>query len=94
MKIVINSCYGGFSLSDPGIARYLELADLIMDDKFYDRDIPRDDAALIQVVEELGDGANGSFAKLKIVEIPDDVLWQIEEYDGKEWVAEQHRTWG
>jgi hypothetical protein len=48
---------------------------------------------LIQVVEELGDGANGYFAKLKIVEIPDDVLWQIEEYDGKEWVAEQHRTW-
>jgi hypothetical protein len=94
MKIVINSCYGGFSLSDPGIARYLELADLIMDDKFYDRDIPRNDPALIQVVEELGDGVNGSFAKLKIVEIPDDVLWQIEEYDGKEWVAEQHRTWG
>ena len=27
------------------------------------------------------------------VSIPDDVEWQIEEYDGMEWVAEAHRTW-
>ncbi len=25
--------------------------------------------------------------------IPDDVKWQIEEYDGLEWIAEKHRTW-
>jgi hypothetical protein len=36
---------------------------------------------------------NGDFAELKVVEIPDDVQWQIEEYDGKEWIAEKHRTW-
>ena len=59
----------------------------------YDRDIPRDDAALVQVVEELGDAANGRHASLEVVEIPDDVQWQIEEYDGREWVAESHRTW-
>ena len=35
--------------------------------------IPRDDPALIQVVEELGKGADGDHAELKIVEIPDDV---------------------
>jgi hypothetical protein len=59
----------------------------------YDRDIPRDDPALVQVVEELGEEANGRFAELKVIEIPDDVEWQVEEYDGAEWVAEKHRTW-
>jgi hypothetical protein len=93
MKVVINDCHGGFSLSVAGIARYLELADLILTSKFYDRDIPRDDTALVQVVEELGDVANGHCAKLKIVDIPDDVNWYVEEYDGLEWVAERHRTW-
>ena len=32
-------------------------------------------------------------ANLKMVEIPDDVEWEIADYDGKEWVAEKHRTW-
>jgi len=44
-------------------------------------------------VEELGEKANGQCADLKIVEIPDDVEYEIEEYDGVEWVAENHRTW-
>ena len=57
------------------------------------REIARDDAVLIQVVEELGSDANSRYSELKIVEIPDDVAWQIDEYDGAEWVAEQHRTW-
>jgi len=30
---------------------------------------------------------------LAIVEIPDDVEYTIEEYDGNEHVAEAHRTW-
>ena len=48
---------------------------------------------LIEAIEELGEKANGPFAKLKIVEVPDDVKWHIAEYDGREWVAENHRTW-
>ena len=59
----------------------------------YCRDFPRDDPALIQTVEELGDKANGWCADLGIVEIPDDVEWEIAEYDGNEHVAEKHRTW-
>ena len=55
---------------------------------------PRDDPVLVQVVEELGDAASGRFSSLAIVEIPDGVGWQIEEYDGYEHVAEKHRTWG
>lgn len=61
----------------------------------YDRDIPRNDPVLIQVVEELGAKANGAYASLKIVELPDNMVgkWHIDEYDGYEHVAENHRTW-
>lgn len=60
---------------------------------FYDRELARDDPLLVQVVEELGNKANGEYAKLKVVEIPDEVNWEIGEYDGYEHVAEKHRTW-
>jgi hypothetical protein len=53
----------------------------------------RSNPQLIEVVEELGSRANGSYAALKIVEIPDDVDVVIEEYDGDEWISEVHRTW-
>lgn len=58
----------------------------------YDRDA-RTDPALISVVEEMGEAANGFCAKLTVVEIPDGVEYTVEEYDGSEWVAEAHRTW-
>lgn len=60
---------------------------------FSDRDIARDDPYLVQVVEELGERANGRHADLKIVEVPAEVDWEIDEYDGMEWVAEKHRRW-
>ena len=60
---------------------------------FSDTDIERNDPILVQVVEELGEEANGKHATLKVVEIPDDIEWYIEEYDGCERVAEKHRTW-
>jgi hypothetical protein len=60
---------------------------------WYHSDIARDDPVLVSVVRDLGKQANGIFANLKIVEIPAAVDWQIDEYDGKEWVAEAHRTW-
>ena len=56
-------------------------------------DIERNNQYLVRVVEELGDDANGRFAELKVVDIPDEVEWQLEEYDGKEWIAEKHRIW-
>lgn len=57
------------------------------------RDLKRDHPMLLQVIEEMGEAADGACASLRIVEIPDDVEWEIEEYDGSEWVAEKHRTW-
>lgn len=61
---------------------------------FWDRSIDRDDKALVQVVEEKGKEAFGKHAELKIVQIPDDVDWEISEYDGSEHIVEVHRTWG
>lgn len=55
--------------------------------------IKRDNPLLVQVVEEMGAEANGFCAELKIVEIPFYVKWHIAEYDGVEWVAEDHQTW-
>lgn len=60
---------------------------------FYYNNIERNDPVLVQVVEELGKEANGNYAKLEIIEIPDDVDWEIDQYDGMEHIAEKHRTW-
>ena len=60
---------------------------------FNDHGIPRDDINLIRVVKELGEKSWGKCAQLAIVAIPDDVEWEIEEYDGWEHVAEKHRVW-
>jgi hypothetical protein len=112
-KIVINTCYGGFNLSDDAMLRYADLKGILVyprkdrwgsttyftspeqdgDDLYHD-DIERDDPCLVQTVEELGEEASGSCSRLVVVEIPDDVQWMIEEYDGSEWVAEVHRVWG
>ena len=66
---------------------------LVNNTHWSDRDIPRDDPVLIGLVQELGKASWGDHARLKIVRIPADVDWCIEEYDGHEWVAEAHRTW-
>lgn len=63
------------------------------DSYFRERDIPRNDIDLVEVVELLKDKANGSCASLSIVKIPDDVEWVISEYDGLETVEEKHRRW-
>jgi hypothetical protein len=53
----------------------------------------RTDKTLIQVIEELGEKANGKHAHLKIVEIPDGIEYEIEDYDGVETIHEKHRSW-
>jgi len=63
------------------------------DTYFSEREIIRNDPVLVEIVERLGSEANGRYSDLKIVEIPDDVDWEIMEYDGMEHIAEKHRTW-
>jgi hypothetical protein len=102
MKIVINDDYGGFGLSKMAIESYASRKGLTLGkwnqtygyfDDFMDRDIPRNDKDLVEIVESLGNLANGFCASLRIVEIPDGVEWHISEYDGIEHIAENHRTW-
>ena len=90
MKIVINSCFGGFGLSDAALARYNELTGQTLEYYF---EIDRNDPKLVQVVEELGEKADTKYSQLNIVDIPEDVDWDIHEYDGLEHVYEKHRTW-
>jgi hypothetical protein len=137
MKIVINSCYGGFGLSHKAVLRYFEIKGVAVypekdrwgytywlvpeservplkegndfskmsmperqayneayaSQTIYPREIERDDPVLVQVVEELGGEADGDCANLNVIEIPDDIEWEIHEYDGMEHIAEKHRTW-
>lgn len=149
IKIAINNCYGGFSLSPEGVwwlyDAQSELIELIPveeywgnsfsnkysgidrraslerwreyllnpnnpersrtfitvfteDEKYVILDEVRDQENrahpdLIACIEALGKMANGAHAAIKIKEIPDNVDWQIEEYDGLEHIAEKHRTW-
>ena len=60
---------------------------------FGEWEIERNDPVLVEVVEQLGDLANGHYSKLKIVEVPDDIKWYIHDYDGLEEVHEEHRKW-
>ena len=97
MKIAINECYGEFCISEkffdwllekncPEAIAYKSTWDAIKDNKRYkgtiNLEIARDNPLFIEGIETLGDLADGRFSKLKIVEIPDDVEWVIEEYDG------------
>ena len=131
MKIVINTCYGGYGLSKKAVLRWAELKGInlyhykppgssfhhyylipvakyreyekvaqetkdwsaLNDFYFTENEIPRNDPILVQVVEELGKGAWGKYSELKVVDVPDDVQWEIFEYDGMEHVAEKHRIW-
>lgn len=118
-KVVINTRFGGFGLSDRAFEKLLDrkgiawekqtnrygtafdyfLAGHLDDDECYlspydyTYNDSRSDPDLIAVVEEMGEESWGEFAELKIVEIPSDVKWHVEEYDGLEHVAEDHRTW-
>ncbi|KKQ99981.1 MAG: hypothetical protein UT24_C0019G0021 [Candidatus Woesebacteria bacterium GW2011_GWB1_39_12] len=134
MKVVINECFGGFSVSlkaleymgiDPKSDEALDfgyvswdydsdleeneqedIEEIAQNDSSFDEDYEdfwkkiddekiriRTDPRLIKCVEEIGEESFGNFAELKIVEIPDDVEWGIDDYDGIETIHEKHRVW-
>ena len=93
-KIVYNACYGGFGLSDKAINRYWELKGEKGPEYWYTGDLERDDPILVQVVEELGEEANGMFAALQIEELEVGTRYRIDEYDGYESVeTESDYSW-
>ena len=89
MKVVINRCYGGFGLSK----KAYEFMGLEWDGYGYEFEDDRTNSKLVECVETLGSEADGECADLKVVEIPDDVDWEIDDYDGVETIHEKHRTW-
>ena len=89
MKVVINKCYGGFQLSRKA---YEELG-LEWDGYGFAYENDRANPKLVEVIERLGSAGSGIFGKLKVVEIPDDIEWEIKDYDGIETIHEKHKTW-
>lgn len=95
-KVILNKDYGGFDISPEGYQLYakkkgIEKANGKFD--FYLDAEHREDPVLIEVIEELGEGANTKFSKLKIVEIPADMEYVIDEYDGIETLHQKVQEW-
>ena len=100
MKIVVNKCFGGFSVSQTvmkelGISSkfgYLCNEDFGIENANWEA--YRAAPALIAAIEKVGiKDATGSLAELEIVEIPDGTDWYIHDYDGIETIHEVHRSW-
>lgn len=81
IEIVINTSYGGFSLSGEAMRRYNTLKGTSL---INGRHIERTDPVLIEVVKALGDKANGECAELRVVEFT--LGFNVYSYDGKESV--------
>ena len=78
IKVVINTCFGGFSLSTFALDS-LGLSQI----EVYD--MARDDAQLIALIEKEGAArVSGVVASLKIAEAPAGSDWFIINYDGVE----------
>jgi len=153
-EILLNKCYGGYSLSSEAIHCYmmrrygecyfygydetrehglclLDIAETLgsentygnsrlrfvsavflgetcSSDDIYDREgvfvaydfgssfAMREDPLLISIVRELGDAANGRYAELEIVNIPDNLAggnYVIDEYDGIETLHAEIEMW-
>ena len=86
-KVVLNSQFGGFSLSKDAVQMLNDRFDLDIDSEYgyVDNDdfgivdekyeAYRMDHRLISVVQDLGvDKASGSHASLRVVKVPDDVV--------------------
>lgn len=108
MKIAKNNCFGGFGLSKKAVMELNKLGIKLdvddegnnyhLDNKDFgiesdDYNAYRADKRLIEVIEKLGDEANTRFSSLSVEDIPDDVDWEIDEYDGMETIHEKHRSW-
>lgn len=78
MKIVLNRCYGRYSLSNEACKK------LNVDSKFsFDTD--RMNERLVAVVEENHDLASGLHSDLRVIEFPDEATdYFIDSYDGFE----------
>jgi hypothetical protein len=86
MKVVINRCFGGFSVSK----EIYEMMGLEWDGYGYAFNNDRTNEELIKCIEKIGTEKSSEehrFASLEVVEIPDNATdWEISNYDGAEEV--------
>lgn len=84
MKVVINGCFGGFSVS----REIYEMMGLEWDGFGYAFDNDRTNKELIKCIEKIGtERSSNRSAELEIVNIPDNATdWEISDYDGAEEV--------
>lgn len=83
MRIILNKCYGSFSLSRKA-ADEMGWVSVYPDPETNFRTDPK----LIQMVEEDSIGTSGYYALLRVVEIPDDATdWDLSDYDGIESIT-------
>ena len=102
MKIVINKCFGGFGVTEAVFKElgknwtgYGYLCNEYFNIDSDDYNAYRAHPDLIRAIEIVGiEASTGELAELEILEIPDDVDWYIDEYDGNESIHERHRSWG
>lgn len=87
-KVVINDCWGGFGLSEKAL-QWLRSHGITDEEALSNWDfgnIPRHDPLLIELVETLGEEANGRCANLRVVDISPSTRYRLNEYDGAESV--------
>ena len=78
IKIVVNRCFGGYSLSE----KAYEKLGLDWDGYGTAYENDRTNPELVRVVEELGNRASGECAKLEVQTF--EVSYQLNDYDGRE----------
>jgi len=101
MKILLNKCFGGFGLTKAVFKElgidwdghgFMENEDMGIESNDYMA--YRYDERLIAAVEKVGlKESTASLAELRIVEIPDGIDFEFDEYDGIESVHEVHASW-
>ena len=55
--------------------------------------VQRDDPRFVSALEEYGEELTGGMSRLKIIEIPADMKWELVERDGMESIEEIHKVW-
>lgn len=86
MKLVINSDFGGFSISQKAMEWLLDKGMTIEQIRELEEHENRANKLFVECVETLEEIANGFCASLKVVEY-DEHPYYIEEYDGSEAVV-------
>lgn len=104
MKVIVNKSFGGAGLSEEAIDMIVDNPNfqydlsegtegLLWKLKNLDGHYYRTNQVIINVIETLGEEANGNHANLVIAEIPDNVEWEVYNYDGLETIEAPRKVY-